>query len=186
VTPLLDLDTALRAWVLAYRTPWLDGPMLLASAAGVGGTIWLVIGTVSAIFRPRLAAHAWQLVLTILLCQFVVDGVLKPIVGRDRPFVHDVDTPLVGWRPVTNSFPSGHAASSAAGAYVLGIMWPRLRLAWWLLAALVAVSRVYVGVHYPLDVVAGWCVGLGVAVLVTGGRACYIQRSARAAPTVPR
>lgn len=67
---------------------------------------------------------------------------------------------MIDRRPVTYSFPSGHAASAVAGAITLSWVWPHGRLVLWPLATLVALSRIYVGVHYPLDVLGGV---LGVA-----------------------
>jgi undecaprenyl-diphosphatase len=84
-----------------------------------------------------------------------------------------MDIRVVGARPVTYSFPSGHACSAFAGAWVLTLMWRRIAPLLWTLAALIAFSRVYIGVHYPLDVLAGALVGLAVGAIVTGGRRAY-------------
>ena len=129
---------------------------------------------------PRSGAPAcrpllWQVVLAILLALMTVNGVLKPALARSRPFEVIRDSRVVGVRPATYSFPSGHAASAVAGAFVTTLMLPRGRVLLWALAALIAASRVYVGVHYPLDVAVGALVGGAVGVLVTGGRAWYIQ-----------
>ena len=66
-----------------------------------------------------------------------------------------------------DAFPSGHAALAFAGAVVLTRVLPAGRIVWWVLAAATAYSRVYLGVHYPLDVLAGAVVGAasGFAVL---------------------
>jgi undecaprenyl-diphosphatase len=83
--------------------------------------------------------------------------------------------------PHDGSFPSGHAATSFAAATVLSFAFPRLAPALFLLAAAVGFSRVYVGVHYPLDVLGGAVLGVLVAtalrLLVKG-----LQRSQRATP----
>jgi undecaprenyl-diphosphatase len=96
----------------------------------------------------------------------VVAGVLqftiKRIVGRPRPPITypDVD-PLVGV-PSTPSFPSGHATAAFACAVVLAHAAPRLTAPLLLLAGLVAFSRDYVGVHYPLDSIAGAALGTAI------------------------
>jgi undecaprenyl-diphosphatase len=90
-------------------------------------------------------------------------GALKELVERDRPpLSRPVPEPLLE-TPSTYSFPSGHATVAFACATVLALAVPRLR--WWLyaLAALIAFSRVYVGVHYPGDVVAGAVLGVAIA-----------------------
>jgi undecaprenyl-diphosphatase len=183
MSALLANDAALAALVQTWRTGWLDGPMWLLSAVGTGGAIWLALAAVMAAWWPRLRGSAWQVVLALLLSYGVVDGVVKPLVGRPRPFVAARSAAaVIGHVPETMSFPSGHAASAFAGAFVLGCAWPRRRAWLFALAAFIAASRVYVGVHYPLDVAAGTVVGLGIGVLVTGGRAWYIQGSS-VAPT---
>ena len=64
---------------------------------------------------------------------------------------------------MTHSFPSGHATVAFACATVLALAVPRLRVPFFVLAALIAFSRVYVGVHYPFDVLAGAVLGVGLA-----------------------
>jgi len=69
-----------------------------------------------------------------------------------------VSTPeilVIGSRPDDASFPSGHAANAFAGASVLARRLRAQRVLWWSLALLIAYSRVYLGVHYPLDVIGG-------------------------------
>jgi undecaprenyl-diphosphatase len=179
---LLQADAALRAWLTTHHAPWLDAIMLAASAIGQAGTVWLILGLVATIEQRRRGARLWQMGLAILVAYVFVDLMLKPAIARARPFDALMDVRLVGeWRPVTYSFPSGHACSAFAGAWVLTLMWQRTAVLWWGLAALVAFSRVYIGVHYPIDVAAGALLGLGVGALVTGGRACYIGRSLPAA-----
>jgi undecaprenyl-diphosphatase len=177
---LLLLDAALRTWATTHHAPWADFLMAAASDVGRGGLVWLVIGATAAIRRPQLRPLLWQVCLAILVALVTVDLVLKPLIARGRPFVAIHDARVVVARPATYSFPSGHAASAVAGAFVTTLMLPRARALLWALAALVAFSRIYVGVHYPLDVVCGALVGAAVGVLVTGGRAWYIHPSSTA------
>ncbi len=88
----------------------------------------------------------------------------KALAGRARPFetVPEADPLLAG--TVGNSFPSGHAATSFAGFVLLALLVRRARPLLFVLAVLVSFSRVYVGVHYPLDVLAGAALGAAVAV----------------------
>jgi undecaprenyl-diphosphatase len=89
---------------------------------------------------------------------------LKTAFDRERPpSRYPEPDPLV---PVPNdgSFPSGHAATSFAGATILSFAFPRLALPLLLLAAAVGFSRVYVGVHYPLDIAGGAAIGALVAI----------------------
>jgi len=187
MSSLLQQDAALRGVLSGYHTPWLDWVMWTLSAIGGAGAIWLVIAVVMAAWLPRLRPVAWQVVLALALSQIVIDGVVKPIVGRARPFVAEPTVTVVGeYRPSTYSFPSGHASQSFAAAVVLASALPRRRAWWFLLAAFIAFSRIYIGVHYPLDVAVGIVVGLAVGLVVTGGSAWYNWGFAVAPPPVPR
>lgn len=89
----------------------------------------------------------------------------KVITDRPRPGVRYPEPPTLVHLPHTASFPSGHAASSFACAATLARFVPRrVAVGLYVLAALIAFSRVYVGVHYPLDVIAGAVLGLLVAI----------------------
>ena len=113
---------------------------------------------------------------------------LKRVVDRDRPYVVLPEAePLLRW-DASASFPSGHAATSAAGAVIILYLVGARAWALGILAAGVAFSRVYIGVHYPLDVLVGAALGAAVALVaivllrrlrpISAGR----RRSARATP----
>ncbi|MDP8256937.1 MAG: phosphatase PAP2 family protein [Candidatus Alcyoniella australis] len=101
----------------------------------------------------------------ILLTNLIASDVIKPLVGRERP-CHTLEqvrllTPE-GNCSSSRSFPSAHAANLFAAAVFLS--WRRRRRAWLLfpLAALIALSRVYIGVHWPSDVAAGALLGVAL------------------------
>ena len=120
-----------------------------------------MIGLALAIVWRR--PNVFLLVATTALTTNVVTSLLKYVVQRDRPPTVVLDPePLVGV-PSTSSFPSGHTSTSFACAYVISRLAPRLTVYVFVLAALIGFSRVYVGVHYPLDVLAGAVLGLVVA-----------------------
>ncbi len=96
----------------------------------------------------------------------LISLVLKSTVDRQRPYETLAEADPLLRASVGNSFPSGHAATSFAGAVILAYLLPRALPALLLLATLVAVSRVYVGVHYPLDILAGAALGALVAGIV--------------------
>ncbi len=184
---LLTADAALRSFLVTHHTPWLDSVMWSLSALGAGGTIWLAIAAVMASWVPRLRPAAWQVVIAVVLAQMVVDWGVKPIIARPRPFIADTRARVVGYHPETYSFPSGHTATGFAVATVLAFALPRRRAALaWALAAGIAISRIYIGVHYPLDVAAGVIAGIALGVWITGGRAWYYWRSSVAPRLVPR
>ena len=121
--------------------------------------MWLAIAVaISVLSRGR--PWLWIRVGVAILLAESVSGALKVWVGRDRPpLSHPGPEPLLDV-PSTHSFPSGHATVSFACATVLALAVPRLRVPLFALAALISFSRVYVGVHYPSDVLAGAVLGL--------------------------
>ncbi|MDZ7374792.1 MAG: phosphatase PAP2 family protein [candidate division KSB1 bacterium] len=84
---------------------------------------------------------------------------LKNLVGRTRP-CHVVEPiRLLVACSGSFSFPSSHAANMAAAATVFALIYPHLTVPWFFFALMIGYSRIYVGVHYPLDVFGGWMVG---------------------------
>ena len=129
---------------------------------GTQGFVWLAIAAVLAVLwrRPWLF---FDVALADVAGQLISLG-LKQGIGRERPNVaYPEPRPLVH-APHDGSFPSGHATVSFACATVLSFYAPRAAPAFYLLAAAIAWSRVYVGVHYPLDVLGGAALGLGIAI----------------------
>jgi len=101
----------------------------------------------------------------VLLAVAAADGIaslLKAAVGEDRP---SEPHPLIA-TPHSHSFPSGHAATAFAAATVLSSFVPRAAVAFFVLAAAVGYSRLYVGVHWPLDVLGGAAIGTATALLL--------------------
>jgi undecaprenyl-diphosphatase len=106
---------------------------------------------------------------------------LKEIVDRARPPLGGVDVTAVVAVPGSASFPSGHAATAFAAATVVAFLHPRLRIPAIGIAALVALSRVYLGVHYWSDVVVGSALGVVIGLAI----ALVTRRLARRADRDP-
>ncbi|HEX6604898.1 MAG TPA: phosphatase PAP2 family protein [Sphingomicrobium sp.] len=173
-----------RAVLLALRQPgdlampigppWLAKSLKDITALGGGAVLTLVTAIVAGyLLASRRAALAGFLVLSVAGGS-IVGTLLKHLFGRDRPTVvpHLVDVQ-------TLSFPSGHAFNSAIVYLTLGALLARTQqrravkvyilACAFFLAAIIGFSRVYLGVHYPSDVVAGWCAGAawaGISVTV--------------------
>ena len=88
----------------------------------------------------------------------------KDLFDRARPPVADPGLDPVGIVPASASFPSGHAATAFAAAVAVALVYPRLGRPLLALAVVIAVSRVYLGVHYVLDVAVGTLLGIAVGV----------------------
>lgn len=126
-----------------------------------GGWAYIIGVALFLPFRPRLAwAVLKRNAVPIWATSLLVEGPLKAIFRRRRPFHKVVEVVVIGTTPSNWSFPSGHAATAFAGAHLLAREVPSWRWVFYSIAAVVAGSRVYLGVHYPSDVVIGSTVGV--------------------------
>lgn len=134
------------------------------SLIGSFGLVWLGIGGIFFLKEER-KHHAFFLPLigTIGVSYILVEMMLKPFLGRLRPY-SALSGVIASVRPTADafSFPSGHATIAFAMAVVVSRYEPRLRWVWYGLAAVISFTRVYLGVHYPSDVVAGVLLGWGI------------------------
>jgi undecaprenyl-diphosphatase len=159
--------------VVQHRWHPLDDVFVWLSKLGGYGLIWLGLGLALSLLWLR----ATPFVL-VLLADGAADGLatlLKNVVGTRRP---SDGGPLITI-PHSDSFPSGHTATSFACATVLAALVPRAAPAFYVLALAIGYSRVYVGVHWPLDVVGGAVLGIATALLllaVTRRRSMRLRR----------
>lgn len=149
------------------------------SAIGYFGAVWIVLAVAIALATRRNVGFPVLLTASSVWTADLLALVIKAGVERRRPSlsVPQAD-PLLGaggW-----SFPSGHAATAFAGAVSLSYLWRRGAPLFFLLAAAIAFSRVYVGVHYPGDVLAG--AALGTAVGLAWVAALRLPRRSAEAP----
>jgi undecaprenyl-diphosphatase len=171
---ILALDYGVMYFAGSRQRPWLTPVMVALSWLGNGRTLALVVVAACALLLLlRRRPEARGLAAAGLFC-WLLDLGLKALVGRERPDVV--------WRaidlPDTASFPSGHALGSLGVYGSLALLLARdFKRRWqrWLLvgpafalALAIGVSRVYLGVHFPLDVLAGWAGGT-VAILIALG-----------------
>ena len=104
--------------------------------------------------------------LSVILARGVFTEIIRFFYYRPRPFLALQFQSLLGNSDVAGSFPSGHA--TAYFALALAVFYINRKLGWWFLGAafLVGLGRIFVGVHWPLDILAGAVIGLGSAFLV--------------------
>jgi undecaprenyl-diphosphatase len=140
------------------------------TAIGGATVVTLVVGSAAVYLFLRRKSHAAWLMLLAVVSGVIVSTVLKNLIGRERPSVGSDLTTVI-----TYSFPSGHSMLSAVAYLALGTMLARtesqrtVRIFFMTIAVLttllVGISRVYLGVHYPSDVLGGWTAGLGWAIV---------------------
>ncbi|MFG3430366.1 bifunctional phosphatase PAP2/diacylglycerol kinase family protein [Streptomyces californicus] len=161
----VELDRKLFAEVASTRWPSAERWLPSLSRAANHGRLWGASATVLAVFGDQSARRgALRGVGALAIASLMSNTLGKDLAHRRRPDLSGV--PLVrrlARAPHTTSFPSGHAASAAAFATGVCIECPRAALLVVPLAAAVAFSRAYVGVHYPSDILAGAALGVGAA-----------------------
>lgn len=140
------------------RPRWLDGFMAVFTQFGSG-----IASLIAAIilFKNNYHRLAYEIILGTLSLWLLVE-LIKAIVRRARPFITLAQTRVVGIRAIGRSFPSGHTSQAFFLATLLAQYYhPNVGIVilFYGLAVLVAVTRMYVGAHYPRDVVAGAILG---------------------------
>ncbi len=188
--PLQPADDQFLRVVAAYRTPLLTKVALQATMLGTGTVLVVLVLVTSSFLWLTRHRHSTYLLLASFFGSWILNTVLKDVFDRPRP---EVVSHLATF--ASYSFPSGHAMSAMAayGAIALLITrlehGPRARLATWLLAALVILgigaSRIYLGVHYASDVLAGYAAGLAWVAFAAAGMSA-LQFFGRRAPEIHR
>lgn len=139
----------------------------LLSLLGNDGLIWLIIIAVLLCFKKSRMIGLTAL-LSLIICFIINNEVIKNLVARPRPFDVIAQLQVLIARPTDFSFPSGHTASSfaAAGAFYYSgnKKWGVIAL---ILAGAIGFSRLYLGVHYPSDVIIGALLGLLISMIVS-------------------
>ncbi len=168
---LLTLDRQLFFFINHLPHMAVSNAVALAiSGVGTAGIIWFILA--AALFLKEEKKDHWFFMPVLLAggaSWTVVELVLKPLVGRIRPS-DLLEAIIVGSGADGYSFPSGHATIAWALATVLAHKEPKYKLFFFILAFLISFSRIYIGKHYPLDVISGAVIGWGigqVSVLVT-------------------
>lgn len=160
---IVSMDMQIIQWVSGLEFPKvLDGFMAFLTTIGNAGLVWIAIILLLLIFKKTRGlgiAAAIALILNTLL----VNGILKPLVDRPRPFMIMEGIDLLIKEPSEPfSFPSGHASSSFAVAAALFFASHRNKYTYLAiaLAALITLSRLYFCVHFPSDVIVGSVIGI--------------------------
>ncbi len=146
------------------HTRWLNGFFRFITLIFTGGLSWYLIMLLAILFDPRKGTRlVHHTVLPLSAATTLVEFPIKAFFHRSRPFIAFIQAIVIGKQPGSWSFPSGHSASSFAGAWLLSHDFPGQGPLFFLLAALVGFSRIYLGDHYPGDVLSGALSGMALA-----------------------
>lgn len=174
---LLPFDEPVMRWLHAQANDLLTIVLLaITQLGGVLGVTLMTCGLVLWLLKNKHTYRAWFVALTVAGAG-LLNVCLKLLFARERPDF---------WQHVVHessySFPSGHAMGSSALVFaVIFLLW-KTKWRWWSVASgvlaivLVGISRMYLGVHYPSDIVAGWIVSLVWTSLVYGVLYGYTKR----------
>lgn len=173
VDPHRDSVRALAAWddrvfrrIAARHSPYLDRVLPPLSRAADHSVLWMGLSAGLWVTGLRGRQAAQRGLTAIAVASTLTNQVGKRLFGRTRPPLLEVPVARrLARAPTSASLPSGHAASAAAYAAAVSAVQPRLAVPVVALAAAVGYSRVYIGVHYPSDVLAGAAVGAAVGVV---------------------
>ena len=159
------VDDAILAWLGARRTPLLDSVMLEITALGTGSVVTMIVAIAALFLWLNRHKHSALLLIVSTAGGLVLNNLLKAGFERPRPDV-------ITWSTHASfySFPSGHAMSATVVYSTVAYLAARLQrthtariavlLTAMLMILLICVSRLYLGVHYPTDVLAGIVIGL--------------------------
>lgn len=157
-------DSLLPTFFEKIANPILDKIMVFLSQINDIGAIWYgVILTLICIKKYRKLGIA--AFISLALCFLLGDYGIKPLIGRIRP--SDLSNIFLMTRPEDFSFPSMHTATSFAVAFALFRSDKKMGIPFLIIAGLIALSRIYLGVHYTTDVIGGAVFGILIAYIIT-------------------
>lgn len=162
-------DNAVLLWMNAHASPFLTGIALDITALGAGTTVWFVVGVASVFLWTSRHRYSALLLWVSMLGSGLINMAMKLSFNRPRPRLFPWRVPYAG----LSSFPSGHSMTSMVAYSTLAFLVARLVPSHFLrrftiivagvMIVLIGLSRMYLGVHYPTDVLAGFATGLAWA-----------------------
>jgi undecaprenyl-diphosphatase len=163
-----ELDRALFRMLFGLKWAPLTAVMRAFTVAGTAGALWGFLAAGAFLLTGLEPSHLLIPWAAVAASWTVAEGA-KYLFDRARPFIWDTEIAPLIKTPSSSSFPSGHSATAAAGALTLSALYPPFAPALVLAGVLVVLSRVYLGVHFPFDVLAGVAIGALTAAAVLAG-----------------
>lgn len=145
------------------HSPIMDKIMIFITTLGDDGLFWIGIGIVCLVIKKH--RRMGLQVLLSMLCTFIIGNlILKNLFARQRPCAIDPSIELLIPYPSEFSFPSGHSMNGMTAAVALFLNNKKIGIPALMIAVLIGFSRMYHFVHFPTDILGGFCVGFAVAI----------------------
>ncbi len=159
-----NIDNAVLEFIRIHMSSGiLDSTMPFITKLGSGAFIWIVAAFVF-LASKKYRMDGLLLIVSLLLCGLIGNIILKPLIARIRPFDVNTAIQLLIAKPTDFSFPSGHTMTSFAAATAIFNANSSMGIAAFILAALIAFSRLYLYVHYPSDIIGGMLIGVLISI----------------------
>jgi len=147
------------------HSPIMDKIMIFITQLGDDGLFWIGIGIVCLVMKKH-RRMGLQVLMSMLFTFIIGNLILKNLFARQRPCAIDPSIELIIPYPSEFSFPSGHTMNGVTAAMALFLNNKKIGVPALMIAALIAFSRMYHFVHFPTDIIGGFCVGFTVAIVV--------------------
>ena len=182
-------DDAILHWVAAHQVPWVRIAMMQVTELGTGVVVMMVVAIAALFLWLTRHKHSAALLLVTTVVGILINSMLKDVFHRTRPSIFPS-----GVEVFSSSFPSGHSMSAAIVYGTVAYLAARLQqrhlsriitaVIALLLIVLIAASRIYLGVHYPSDTLAGMVVGFAWAAFCMATLEAVQMVARRRAPQV--
>lgn len=164
---ILNIDGNILLFIQEHiRNGFLDVIFPNLTHLGDAGIFWMILTVVLLCFKKTRRAGIYSAIALVVMLLFN-NLFLKPLINRTRPYEVIQGLILIG-KPATDpSFPSGHTCASFASCTAICKRVPKyISIPAFILAALIAFSRLYIGIHYPTDVLGGLIIGVAIGIAV--------------------
>lgn len=159
---LQSLDQLLLQFInLSYHDIFLDNFVLLISYMGVA-FFWIIVAIILYFKGNEKGKSVAKKMIIILIMVTIITQLIKILIMRPRPYT-ELSNLVVLATESDYSFPSGHTSTSVSMIYVLAKEYDNYFL--WIIPIIIGLSRLYLGVHYPSDILGGFLIGLVIAYL---------------------
>ena len=158
---MTQIDISIMECIRQNMTsPLMDKVMTAVTHMGDYGILWIGL-CIILMAMPKTRKSGFALAIAMIAGLVICNLLMKNIIARPRPFVA-YDFPIIINPPMGYSFPSGHSSNSFIAATVIALRHRKGAIPAYIIATLIAFSRVYLCVHDPSDVIVGAVIGMGI------------------------